>query len=254
MRRLDVLLVERGFFASRARAQAAIAAGLVRVGGVAAAKASALVEDDAALEADQPHPYVSRGGVKLAHALDIFSITVTDRIALDIGASTGGFTQVLLNRGARKIYAVDVGRGQLHDSLRRDSRVISLEGQDARLLTRDQIPEAPELLVCDASFIAAALVLARPLTLLSPSADAVVLVKPQFEVGRGHVGKRGVVRHPAVQEQAVEAVSRFLAAVGFPEIGRTESPIAGGDGNREWLIYARSAMPSVADAPPTVGG
>ena len=240
MRRLDRLLVDRGLFSSRARAQAAIAAGLVRVGGVVVDKAATPVADDAAIEAEQPHPYVSRGGLKLAHALDVFGIDCRERVAIDIGASTGGFTQVLLERGARLVFAVDVGRDQLHPSLRTEGRVISLEGQDARTLTTAEITQPPDLLVCDASFIAAAHVLPRPLSLLAPGADVVVLVKPQFEVGRSHLGKRGIVRSEAVQDRAVADVAHFLAGQGFVESGRTESPITGGDGNREWLIAARS--------------
>lgn len=234
-----MLLVERGLLRSRARAQAAIAAGLVRVDGIVATRPSQSVPDGALIEAAEPHPYVSRGGLKLAHGLDTFAIDCRDRICLDIGASTGGFTEVLCQRGARRVYAVDVGAGQLHASLRADPRVVALEGTDARTLTTDLISEPPDLLVCDASFIPAALVLPRPLSLLVPGGIALVLVKPQFEVGRKKIGKGGIVRDETAQAEAVAGVADFLSGLGLRILGSVESPVSGSDGNREWLMAAQ---------------
>ena len=215
----------------------------MRVGGRTVTKSSEIVSDSDEIEASAPHPYVSRGGVKLIHALDAFGINPADQIALDIGASTGGFTQVLLERGAERVFAVDVGRDQMHQSLRGDSRVVSLENQDARSLTFEQIGCSPTLLVCDASFISVAAILPRPLALLAPGALAVVLVKPQFEVGRVNIGKRGIVKNETLQLQAVQSVSDFLAHHGFAETHRTVSPVTGGDGNREWFLAARGGFP-----------
>jgi 23S rRNA (cytidine1920-2'-O)/16S rRNA (cytidine1409-2'-O)-methyltransferase len=233
-----VVLVERGFFASRARAQEAIAAGLVTVNGTVVRKASDAVPEEAVITAEQPHPYVSRGGLKLAAALDAFQIDPKDRICLDIGASTGGFTEVLLTRGAAHVYAVDVGHSQLHPTIVGNARVTNLEGTDARALNTTHIPRTPDLLVSDVSFISLKLVLPAVVTLLKPRADLAVLVKPQFEAGRDHV-KKGIVRDEAVHRAVCEDMTAFVASLGFTVIGLVPSPIEGGDGNREFLLGAR---------------
>ncbi len=236
--RADLLLVERGFFASRARAQAAIAAGLVTAGGVPVRKASELVAADAEIAASEPHPYVSRGGVKLAAALDAFRISPEGCICLDLGASTGGFTEVLLERGAARVYAVDVGRGQLHPRILGNRRVASLESTDARALDRALIPEPIDLLVADVSFISLRLVLPAAVPLLAERAALAVLVKPQFEAGRADVHK-GIVRDEAVRRRVCSEMEAFIAALGFAVEGVIPSPIEGGDGNREYLLGAR---------------
>ncbi|ANY77788.1 hemolysin [Microvirga ossetica] len=237
-KRADVVLVERGFFASRARAQEAIAAGLVTVNGTVVRKASDAVPEEAVITAEQPHPYVSRGGLKLAAALDAFQIDPKDRICLDIGASTGGFTEVLLTRGAAHVYAVDVGHSQLHPTIVGNARVTNLEGTDARALNTTHIPRTPDLLVSDVSFISLKLVLPAVVALLKPRADLAVLVKPQFEAGRDHV-KKGIVRDEAVHRAVCEDMTAFVASLGFTVIGLVPSPIEGGDGNREFLLGAR---------------
>jgi hemolysin TlyA family protein len=237
-KRADVVLVERGFFTSRARAQEAIAAGLVTVDGERLRKASDLVPVEAVIVAEQPHPYVSRGGVKLAAALDIFAIDPKGLVCLDIGASTGGFTDVLLKRGAAHVYAVDVGHGQLHPSLAQDERVTSLEGTDARALTPAFVPQAADLLVSDVSFISLKLVLPPAIALLKPAATLAVLVKPQFEAGRERV-KKGIVRDAAIHRAVCEDMTDFVAGLGFTVMGIVPSPIEGGDGNREFLLGAR---------------
>ena len=237
-KRADVVLVERGFFTSRARAQEAIAAGLVTVNGIVVRKASDAVPDEAVITAEQPHPYVSRGGLKLAAALDAFQIDPKDRICLDIGASTGGFTEVLLTRGAAHVYAVDVGHSQLHPTIVGNARVTNLEGTDARALSDELIPRKVDLLVSDVSFISLKLVLPAVVALLKPRADLAVLVKPQFEAGRDHV-KKGIVRDEAVHRAVCEDMTAFVASLGFTVIGLVPSPIEGGDGNREFLLGAR---------------
>jgi len=187
----------------------------------------------------KPHPWVSRGGVKLAHGLDHFDIDPGGRICLDVGASTGGFTDVLLTRGAARVYAVDVGRGQLDWRLRQDERVIVLEGVNARYLTSEQVPEAVELVVCDVSFIGLQTVLPAALALAVQGAVLIALIKPQFEVGRGRVGKGGVVSDPALHAEVRESISGWLGALaGWRVTGQTESPIQGPKGNREFLIAA----------------
>ncbi len=240
-RRLDQLLTERGLAESRTKAQALIMAGLVFVQGQRADKPGVTVAEDAAVEVrGKPHPYVSRGGLKLAHGLDHFTIDPRDKICLDVGASTGGFTDVLLRRGATKVYAVDVGHGQLDWSLRNDPRVVALERVNARYLTRDQAPEPADLIVCDASFIGLETVLPAPMALAAPGAYLVALIKPQFEVGKDRVGKGGIVRDPAAREEARERISAWLAAQpGWTVLGAIDSPIEGADGNREYLIAAR---------------
>ncbi|MGA8383356.1 MAG: TlyA family RNA methyltransferase [Stellaceae bacterium] len=242
-RRADQLLVERGLAESRARAQALILAGSVFEGERRIAKAGDQLATDAALRVKgRGHPWVSRGGVKLAHALDHFGIDVSARIALDIGASTGGFTDVLLARGAQLVYAVDVGHGQLAWKLRHDPRVIVHERLNARSLTREQIPEPVDIIACDASFIGLAKVLQAPLTLAAAGAALVALVKPQFEAGREHVGKSGVVRDPAIHIAVCERAAEWVGAQpGWTVIGVVESPILGPEGNREFFLYARCA-------------
>ncbi|MEM7493835.1 MAG: TlyA family RNA methyltransferase, partial [Pseudomonadota bacterium] len=199
--RADKVLVTLGHFDSRAAAQAAIAAGHVRVGGVVVKKASEKIDLDAKVEAQPAHPWVSRGGVKLAHALDVFDVRVEGRACLDIGASTGGFTDVLLQGGARSVVSVDVGRGQLHQRLRNDHRVTSLESQDARRLKREQVGAA-DLIVCDASFISLTKLLGVPLSLMPTRSDLITLFKPQFEVGKAHIGKGGIVTNRAAATSA----------------------------------------------------
>lgn len=236
--RADQLLVERGLFESRARAQAAIAAGLVSANGTRVRKASEMVADDAEIAAEAPHPYVSRGGLKLAAALDAFGFDPLGRTCIDIGASTGGFTDVLLKRGAAHVYAVDVGRDQLHASLRADSRVTSLEAQDIRALAPDLLPEAPALAAIDVSFISLKLVLPAAAALLAPQAAITALIKPQFEAGRAAL-KKGVVRDEAVHERVCAEIVAVLDGLGFAISGPIPSPIEGGDGNREFLIGGR---------------
>jgi 23S rRNA (cytidine1920-2'-O)/16S rRNA (cytidine1409-2'-O)-methyltransferase len=234
--RADVLLVARGLAESRAKARASIEAGGVTAGGVRVEKPSDLIDENSALELTPPHPWVSRGGVKLAHALDVFGVDPAGRVCLDVGASTGGFTHVLLSRGAARVYAVDVGHGQLHPSVRGDPRVISLERTDARTLTRAQIDQAPTLIVCDASFIGAAKVLAAPLSLAAEHADLIALIKPQFEAGPG---KGGVLAETDARSIAETAIQTLDGEAAFRVIARTDSPIRGGDGNLELLMRAR---------------
>ncbi|MXQ12949.1 TlyA family RNA methyltransferase [Microvirga makkahensis] len=236
-KRADMVLVERGFFTSRARAQEAIAAGLVTADGVVVKKPSDAVADGAVITAVQPHPYVSRGGVKLAAALDAFGMDPKGCICLDIGASTGGFTEVLLMRDARHVYAVDVGHSQLHPTVAGDPRVTNLESTDARSLTAALIPQPADLLVSDVSFISLKLVLPAAVALLKPRAKLAVLVKPQFEAGRDHV-KKGIVRDEAVHRAVCDDIAAFVASLGFSVDGVVPSPIEGGDGNREFLLGA----------------
>jgi 23S rRNA (cytidine1920-2'-O)/16S rRNA (cytidine1409-2'-O)-methyltransferase len=237
-RRADILLVERGFFESRARAQAAIAAGLVTADGRAVRKGADLVDAGAAIEASAPHPWVSRGGVKLAAALDAFGLDPSGLVCLDAGASTGGFTDVLLRRGARRVYAVDVGRGQLHPKIAADRRVVSLEAVDARNLDEAAVPEPVDLVVADVSFISLRLVLPAVIRRLARKAALVTLIKPQFEAGPKHL-KKGIVRDAAVREAVRDDIAAFIGGLGFEVIGTIPSPIEGGDGNLEYLIGAR---------------
>ena len=238
--RLDKLLVDRGLVASRERARALILAGQVVVGEHAVDKAGMKVASDAAIRIrGDDIPYVSRGGVKLAHALDRFAIDVTGRTALDVGASTGGFTDCLLQRGVCRVYAVDVGYGQLAWKLRDDPRVVCLERTNIRQLTPEALAVTPDLAVIDASFISLEKVLPATLPLLAPDADLVALVKPQFEVGRGQVGKGGVVRDPEQHAEVIERVSAAAAALGCAVLGVTESPLLGQKGNREFLLWLR---------------
>ena len=240
-RRADQLLVEQGLAESRTKAQALILAGLVNCGERRVDKPGEQLAAGVALALKgRDHPWVSRGGVKLAHALDHFRIAVEGHVALDIGASTGGFTEVLLLRGARRVYAVDVGHGQLAWKLRQDPRVIVLERLNARYLTRANIPEPIDLITCDASFIGLSTVLPAPFGLAAEKAQLVALVKPQFEAGRAHVGKGGVVRDPEIHREVCERAASWVAAQpGWSVVGLIESPILGPEGNREFLLYAR---------------
>jgi len=242
-RRADQALVERGLAESRTRAQALIMAGLVFSGEARVAKPGDAVRDDAPLSVrGQDHPWVSRGGLKLAHGLDAFGFAPAGRVCLDIGASTGGFTDVLLSRGAAKVYAVDVGQGQLAWKLRTDPRVVVLEKTNARHLDAALIPEPVGALVCDASFIGLRTVLPAGLALCAPGAFLVALIKPQFEAGPERVGKGGVVRDRAVQAEVCDIIARWLGGQpGWVVRGVTESPILGPEGNREFLIGAERA-------------
>jgi 23S rRNA (cytidine1920-2'-O)/16S rRNA (cytidine1409-2'-O)-methyltransferase len=240
--RLDTLLVERGLAASRERARALILAGQVRVDGRPADKAGTMVAADAevALTA-RDHPYVSRGGLKLAHALDTFGIPVEGMMAIDIGASTGGFTDVLLRRGATHVLALDVGHGQLDWKLRNDPRVTVMERVNARFLEPYQLGEARafDIVTIDVSFIPLKLILPRIVPLLQPGGHVVALVKPQFEAGRGEVGRGGIVRDEAVRARVVDEVGAEADKLGLTRAGLTESPIEGMEGNKEFLLYLR---------------
>jgi len=236
--RADLALVQRGLFESRNKARAAIEAGLVFANGVAVTKPADPILPDAVIEAKAPHPWVSRAGMKLEAALTDFGVDPAGKICLDLGASTGGFTQVLLSRGAAKVYAVDVGQDQLHHSLRADHRVVSMEATDARALKAKMFDAPPELIVCDASFISLRLVLPVPLSLAAPGATLIALIKPQFEAGRALVGKGGIVRDPIVHADVCLDIRGLLGKLGWRVIGLEPSPIAGGDGNREFLIAA----------------
>ncbi|MGN6573057.1 MAG: TlyA family RNA methyltransferase [Pseudolabrys sp.] len=235
--RADRLLVERGLFDSRAKAQAAIEAGFVEANGATVLKASEEIARDADLKASPAHPYVSRGGVKLAAALDHFAIDPNDYVCLDVGASTGGFTQVLIERGARRVYAVDVGKQQLHASLRGQPAIVSLEETDIRTLAPTAFAEAPDLVTIDVSFISLKQVLPAVTALAVPSAILVALVKPQFEAGRNKV-KKGVVRDAAVHQAVCDDIAAAVAALSWRVLGIIPSPIAGGDGNVEFLLAA----------------
>jgi 23S rRNA (cytidine1920-2'-O)/16S rRNA (cytidine1409-2'-O)-methyltransferase len=243
--RLDTVLVLRGLAATRERARALILAGQVRINGQTANKAGAAVPRDAAVTLDAPdHPYVGRGGIKLAHALDEFGLSPAGKAALDIGASTGGFTDVLLQRGAEVVVALDVGHGQLDWKLRNDPRVIVLERTNARTLTPEQLPEGVRqfaMVTVDVSFISLRQILPVIPPLLEPGGDVITLVKPQFEAGREDVGKGGIVRDVEVQQRVVEAVTTAAAQLGLTRAGLIESPITGMEGNREFLIHLRRA-------------
>ena len=236
--RADRLLVQRGLFESRAKAQAAIAAGLVTADEIVIAKASDTIPVHASLMAAPAHPWVSRGGVKLAAALDHFGFDPAGHVCLDVGASTGGFTQAMLARGAARVYAIDVGCGQLHASLREEPRVVPFEETDIRSLAPDRLPEPPDFLTIDVSFISLKIALPPAIALLQTPGWMIALVKPQFEAGRGH-RKKGIVRDPQVHAAVCEDVAAFVAALGWTVDGIIPSPIAGGDGNREFLLGAR---------------
>ncbi len=239
--RLDVAMVERGLADSRAKAQALILAGVVYSGERRLDKPGLAIAGDMPLEVrGQDHPWVSRGGLKLAHALDHFAIDPAGGIWLDVGASTGGFTDVLLARGAAKVYAVDVGHGQFAWKLRQDPHVIVLERTNARHLSRQLIPDPLDGIVCDASFIGLEVVLPAPLALAAPAARLIALIKPQFEVGPSQVGKGGIVRDPDLHRDVCMRIVAWLGRQpGWTVIGVTDSPITGADGNREFLIAAK---------------
>ena len=236
--RLDQLLVERGLAESRQKAQALVLAGYVRVAGQIKDKPGQSVAGDCQLELLERMPYVSRGGVKLAAALDHFSIDPAGSVCLDVGASTGGFTDCLLQHGAARVWAVDVGHGQLDWTLRKDSRVVVQEGVNARYLNPDDYPERFDLATCDASFISATLLLPAIVPLLRGNGRMVILVKPQFEASRDEVGRGGIVRDPEVHRSACERVRAAAEALGFRG-GVIESPILGAEGNREFLLHAQ---------------
>ena len=238
--RADMLVVAQGLAESRTRAQALILAGNVYAGDRRVAKAGDLLADDALLTVKgRDHPWVSRGGVKLAHGLDHFGFDVTGAIALDVGSSTGGFTDVLLTRGAIKVYAIDVGTNQLAWKLRSDERVIVHEQTNARALTADIVPEPIDIIVCDASFIALAKVLDAALDFARPGGRLVALIKPQFEAGRGEVGKGGVVCDPLVHQRVCDDAAAWIETKGWRVIGIETSPITGPEGNVEFLLGAR---------------
>ena len=239
--RADQLLVEQGLAESRAKAQALILAGQVFSGAKRIDKpGTALPAETELILAGRDHPWVSRGGLKLAHALDHFGIDVTGLVAMDVGASTGGFTDVLLSRGAARVYSVDVGHGQLAWKLRQDPRVVVREGVNARYLTRAEVPEPVDIVTCDTSFIGLVTVLPAPLSLAAESAALVALIKPQFEAGPKQVGKGGVVRDPAVHEAVCARIAAWIAEQpGWRVIGIVESPVTGPAGNKEFLLYAR---------------
>ena len=233
--RADLTLVARGLFPSRAKAAEAIAAGLVQVDGRAIAKASETISAAAQIEAEAPYPWVSRGGVKLAAALDAFLIDPAGRLCVDVGASTGGFTDVLLARMALQVLAVDVGHGQLHPRIAGDARVVAMEGVDARKLAARDLRAPPSLIVVDASFISLTLILPQVLALAAIPADLIALVKPQFE---GAKNRKGIVRDEVERIAALDRVTACIAAESWSVRGTMPSPIAGGDGNREWLLHA----------------
>jgi 23S rRNA (cytidine1920-2'-O)/16S rRNA (cytidine1409-2'-O)-methyltransferase len=243
--RLDTVLVERGLAASRERARAMILAAQVRVDGQIVSKAGHPTAPAAEVTLVEPdHPYVGRGGVKLAHALDVFAVDPVGRLALDVGASTGGFTDVLLRRGAARVVALDVGHGQLDWRLRNDPRVHVIERVNARTLTADQLPagaRAFDLAVMDVSFISVRQVLPAIVPLLAAGGDLVVLVKPQFEAGRDEVGKGGLVRDAGVHARVVEDVAAAASALGLTRVATTDSPITGSEGNREFFLHLRRA-------------
>lgn len=237
--RADQLLVDRGLVESRSRAQALILAGLVFSGDRKIEKAGQPIKPDAAIEVrGRDHPWVSRGGIKLAHGMEYFCWSADGAVAIDVGSSTGGFTDVLLTGGAAKVYAVDSGTNQLAWKLRNDARVVVHEQTNARFLTEEHIPELVDFIVCDASFISLAKVLAAPLGFAKPGAHLVALIKPQFEAGREEVGKGGVVRDPAVHERVCAEVSAWIEQQGWSVAGITPSPITGPEGNVEFLIGA----------------
>lgn len=239
-RRLDQILVERGLAESRSRAQALIMAGLVYSETKRLDKAGTQIPENMPLDLKgQDHPWVSRGGLKLDHGLDHFGFDVTGAVCLDVGASTGGFTDVLLSRGAAKVFALDVGHGQLAWKIRNDERVVVLERTNARHITTNEIPDAIDFICCDASFIGLQTVLPAPMSLAKKGARMIALIKPQFEVGREQVGKKGVVRDPALHQEVCERIANWLEALpDWQVVGVEESPITGPEGNKEFLIAA----------------
>jgi 23S rRNA (cytidine1920-2'-O)/16S rRNA (cytidine1409-2'-O)-methyltransferase len=242
--RLDKLLVERGLAQSRERARSLILAGRVLVGDLVVDKPGTPVRSDLEIRLKgEDIPYVSRGGLKMARALEVFAVRVAGRIAIDVGASTGGFTDCLLQHGAALVYAVDVGYGQLAWKLRQDSRVVNMERTNIRHLQPGQLPQRPSLAVIDASFISLEKVLPATLALLADEAEIIALIKPQFEVGRGEVGKGGVVRDAAKHAAVIERIRLLATSLGCRVLGETESPILGPKGNREFLIWLGASRP-----------
>ncbi|MDE2183071.1 MAG: TlyA family RNA methyltransferase [Alphaproteobacteria bacterium] len=238
--RADVFLVEHGYAASRAEAQAAIRAGCVAADGRTVLKPSQPIPEDAEISYERAHPYVSRGALKLIAALDKFDLSPEGLVCLDVGASTGGFTEVLLERGAVKVYAIDVGHGQMHPRVAGDRRVLRRDGVNARDLGHQHVPEPVDAITVDVSFIGLKLVLPPTMKLAQRGGWMVALIKPQFEVGRGHVGKGGIVKDGMVQSAAVQEISAWLGGQGgWSVLGAMESPVVGGDGNREYLLAAR---------------
>jgi len=240
--RADVFLVEHGYAKSRTEAQSAIRSGHVRINGQIVHKPSFQMSANATVEYIKPHPYVSRGALKLAAALDRFGLSPVGLVCLDIGASTGGFTEILLERGARRVYAIDVGHGQLAAKLKRDERVVSREGVNARELNSEKVPEPPQAIVADVSFIGLRLALPPALAMAPSGGWLVALVKPQFEVGRFALGKGGIVRDAEAQEAALSDLTNWLNTVsGWSVLGHMDSPVEGADGNREFLLAAKKA-------------
>jgi 23S rRNA (cytidine1920-2'-O)/16S rRNA (cytidine1409-2'-O)-methyltransferase len=237
-KRADVLLVERGLFGSRTRAQAAIEAGLVMANGKQVTKASDTVPEDAALQAEPAHPFVSRGGVKLSGALEHYPIEIEDHVCLDVGASTGGFTEVLLANGASMVFAIDVGRDQLHPSLRNHPKVVSMEETDIRSFEGKRLPARPDIVVIDVSFISLKAVLPIALSLAAAPMSLLALIKPQFEASRKH-SKRGIIRDAAVHRQICDDIAAFASELGCADIQVFPSPITGSDGNIEFFLGAR---------------
>jgi len=237
-KRIDLLLVERGLFESRARAQAAIEAGLVTANDRPVTKSSENLPADAVLHAQPAHPYVSRGGVKLAGALEEYPIAIENHVCLDVGASTGGFTEVLLANGASMVFAIDVGRGQLHGSLQDHPKIVSMEETDIRSLEGKRLPARPEIVVIDVSFISLKLVLPVALSLAAAPMSLLALIKPQFEAPRKHI-RRGIVREATVHQQVCDDIAAFAASLGCTDIRVFPSSITGGDGNAEFFIGAR---------------
>jgi 23S rRNA (cytidine1920-2'-O)/16S rRNA (cytidine1409-2'-O)-methyltransferase len=247
-RRLDVWLVEQGLAPTREKAQALVMAGRVLVSGRPAAKAGAAVAADAAVEVLPGPAHVGRGALKLAGALDAFAVSPAGRVAVDIGASTGGFTETLLSRGAVRVYAVDVGRAQIHESLRQDPRVVVREGVNARTLSAMDVPEPCSLATMDVSFISVLKILPALRSVLTEEAEVVTLVKPQFEVGRTQVGRGGIVKDPALHRDCVAGVAAGARALGYALRGVCASPIQGAEGNREFFLHLGASGPSLSDA------
>jgi 23S rRNA (cytidine1920-2'-O)/16S rRNA (cytidine1409-2'-O)-methyltransferase len=237
--RADQTLVERGFFETRERARRAIMAGEVRVGEQVIAKPAAMINSDSPISIAEPPQFVSRGATKLSGALDFFKIDARDKVALDIGASTGGFTDCLLQRGAARVFAVDVGRGQLAWRIRNDPRVVVLEKLNARFLSRDQVPQLVDLCVIDVSFISLTLILPRAFELITPDGVILALIKPQFELERKDVGRGGIVRDPALHEKAQQKIMKFVEESDYRVVGLVPSTITGTDGNQEFFICIR---------------
>lgn len=249
--RVDVLLEQRGLAPTRAKAQALILAGVVYSGDRRVDKAGEKLPDDAELSVrGEDHPFVSRGGVKLTGALEAFAYDPAGCVAADFGASTGGFTDCLLQRGAARVYAIDVGYGQLHHRLREDARVVVMERTNARHLTADALPEPVSLVVIDASFIGLEKLLPAAHALLAPAGDVLAMVKPQFQVGRDQLGKGGVVRDPLLRASAIEDVARAASELGFVELGRADAPIKGPKGNHEAFLWLRKGPPPARNPHP----